>query len=54
MSMEIFLKFIACLLFSMFNLHWQPKFTYPRLRWIPFALVCAGVVGAGLVFAGVL
>lgn len=46
MPLELFLQFCACLLFALFSLYWQPRFTYPKYRWIPFVLVCLGVLGA--------
>lgn len=46
MTIDVFLRFCACLLFALFNLYWQPRFVYPKFRWIPFALTCAGIAGA--------
>lgn len=52
MTIEQFLRFCACLLFAWFNLYWQPRFVYPKFRWIPFVLVSLGVIGAVLTFLG--
>jgi len=53
MDVETFLRFVAFLLFAWFNLYWGQRFNYPKYRWIPFVLVCLGVLGAVVTFFNV-
>jgi len=54
MGSETFVQFCAFLLFSLFNVYWEPRFAYRHARWVVILLQIAGVVGAGLVLVGIL